>query len=114
MTKTEEQDLAALLRAHIVNEEDVLALMRDHVKAEVEWRESVTTRLQSIESNHADMRDELQRNTQITSAVHDAYTAGKVATRVIKWVGGIAIAIGSIWWAWKEVVGHADKIGPAP
>ena len=59
----------------------------------------------------------LDANTEICATVKDAYTAGRVATKIIKWLGAIAIAGGSIVWAIAEITGQhkgPPGIGPTP
>lgn len=95
-------------------EHTLIRMMREHMDESARWRLSVGDRMQVIEDEQRTMREELQRNTEVTQSVRDTYTAGRVATRVIKWIGGIAIAVGSFWWAMKEVLGYHSGIGPTP
>ena len=98
-------------------EHTLIRMMREHMDESARWRAGLGERIDAIEQEQNTMRDELQRNTEITSAVHDAYTAGKVATRLIRYVAGISVAIASIWWAVREIAGQAGPgggIGPTP
>lgn len=38
----------------------------------------------------------VEDNTQLTREIRDAVTAGRVATRVIKWLGGLALAFSAL------------------
>lgn len=98
------------------DEHILIRMLRQHIDDSSKWRDSISERIDKLERQQGEMVGELATNTQITSAVHDAYTAGRVATRIVKWVGGVALAIGSIWWAVKEIshAGGGGGIGPTP
>jgi ABC-type multidrug transport system fused ATPase/permease subunit len=61
---------------------------------------------------------ELAANTSITAGVRDTMVAGRIATKIIKWVGAIAIAFASLYGAWATFLqgaggGHGGGgIGP--
>lgn len=98
------------------DEHMLIRMLRQHIDDTTAWRTAQAVRLDQIERSHREMRVELATNTEITAAVRDAYTAGRVATRIVKWVGGVALAIGSVWWAVKEIfnAGGGGGIGPTP
>jgi hypothetical protein len=64
----------------------------------------------------SNMRTQLQQNTDMTATVRDVMTTTRVATAVIKWVGAISIAVGSMWWAVKTIVpgSGGGNITPGP
>jgi hypothetical protein len=39
----------------------------------------------------------VEDNTQLTREIRDAVTAGRVATKVVKWLGGLAIALSALY-----------------
>ena len=92
----------------------VVEMLKQHIDSSAAWQQSQDLRTARMEEGQREMRAELTRNTEVTEAIRDAYTAGRMMTRIVKWVGAIAIAIGSIWWAIKEIAGHGSGIGPTP
>lgn len=75
-------------------------------------RESMGGVMASVQT----LTTEMKANTEITQAVRDAMTAGRVATLIIKWIGGIALAFASIYGLWTAIRhgGGVDvgEIGP--
>lgn len=57
------------------------------------------------------LQTEMVENTKITTTVRDTITAGRVATQVIKWIGGFAIALAGIYGAWVTFR-HGNGVGP--
>lgn len=81
---------AAQIAEVTIGQTEILRTMRDvagkldkHVETSAEWRGKV--------------EGQLTENTEATKVVKDAVTAGKVATNVVKWVGGIAAALAGVW-----------------
>lgn len=63
------------------------------------------------------VRQELAENTEITKHLRDASAFVRVGTAVVKWVGVIAIAVGSVVMGWKMMAGGVPPdmtIGPRP
>lgn len=56
----------------------------------------------------------LAENTEMTKVVAEAKVATRVMTRVITWVGAVMLAVGSIWWSVKEILGVSGNITPGP
>lgn len=54
-------------------------------------------RFAAIEKTLGEMLAELKRNTEITTEIRDVKTATRVGTRVVKWLGAMAIAGAGIW-----------------
>ena len=74
---------------------------------------SVKTDIADVKTDVANVKKDMAENTEMTRVLADAKTAGRVFTKVITWVGGIALALGSIVWSVKEAMGHND-ITPGP
>lgn len=55
---------------------------------------------------------ELAANTEITSGVRDTIRAGRLATRVVKWLSGIALALVSFYTAWSIFTNNGHGGGP--
>jgi predicted translin family RNA/ssDNA-binding protein len=102
-------------------DDDVLQLLREMRREQATMRRETqdrhtenTNRLNTLEADLKNMRSELEQNTAMTATVKDVMTTTRVATAVIKWVGAIALALGSIWWAIKEIAGRGGNITPGP
>lgn len=54
-------------------------------------------RFASIEKTLGEVLVELKKNTEITTEIRDIKTATRVGTRVVKWLGAMAIAGAGIW-----------------
>lgn len=57
----------------------------------------ISSTLTELKTAAAAQQIELAANTVITTTVRDTLTAGRVATRLIKWIGAIALAVASIY-----------------
>lgn len=80
-------------------------------------QQTMLQRLEDMAKSQADMRAELTRNTQMTETLRDASAFVRVGTVVLKWIGVIAIAVGSIVAGFKMAVSGAPvtpEIGPKP
>ena len=69
-------------------------------------------RLQFLENGHREIKESqiimlaaLKKNTEVTEDIRDIVTAGRVGTKIIKWFGGMAAAIGATWAAWATIFG---------
>lgn len=63
--------------------------------------DALTTRVEHIERAVAE-------NTDLTRDIRDAVVAGRVATKVIKWLGAVAAAGSALWVAWQQMR-HGSK-----
>lgn len=66
-------------------------------------------RFVKLEAGQADLKKAMAENTEITKDIRDAVTAGRVATKVVKWVGGLAIASSAIWASIYQLT-HGGKL----
>lgn len=66
---------------------------------------SLRKSVESIVGRLENMQRELAANTAMTKTVSDATTFVRVGTSVVKWVGAVAIAVGSIFVGVKMVGG---------
>lgn len=66
-------------------------------------------RFMKIEEGQAQLKTAMAENTEITKDIRDAVTAGRVATKVVKWVGGLAIAGSAIWASFYQLT-HGGKL----
>jgi hypothetical protein len=97
------------------DEDNILELLRAHRRESKEWRREQLVRMDKMDIEMANMRAQLQQNTDMTATVRDVMTTTRVATAVIKWVGAISIAVGSMWWAVKTIAsGSGGNITPGP
>jgi len=100
---TRDKQVAALL-VHARHTSQTLTLMTDAVQ---EIQGLVATMAAHVKL----LQSEMVENTQITTTVRDTITAGRIATQVIKWVGGFAIALAGIYGAWLTFR-HGGGVGP--
>lgn len=77
----------------------LLDLLKEHIGKTEEWRKKSD--------------QEMAENTAVTKDVKDGQNFVRIATAIVKWVGALALAIGTTWWAVRTVVGGSD-IGPGP
>lgn len=76
-----------------------------------------STKVGKIQGQMTTVRQELAENTEITKHLRDASAFVRVGTAVVKWVGVIAIAVGSVVMGWKMMAGGVPPdmtIGPRP
>lgn len=76
-----------------------------------------SNRVGKIQGQMTTVRQELAENTEITKHLRDASAFVRVGTAVLKWVGVIAIAVGSVIMGWKMMAGGLPPdmtIGPKP
>lgn len=78
--------------------------------------EGLVARVETLQTESTQIRSELAENTAITKHIRDVGAFVRVGTQVLKWVGVIALAIGSLVAGWKMVQsGHSPtQIGPGP
>lgn len=77
----------------------LLGLLKEHINKTEEWRKK---------SDH-----DMAANTAVTQDVKDGQNFVRIATAIVKWVGALALAIGTTWWTVRTIVGGSD-IGPGP
>lgn len=107
-TITRDRQVAALL----VHARHTSQVLEDFGSGIAEIRETLLEMTATAKMLQSDMA----ANTAITSAVRDAITAGRVATLIIKWIGGIALAFGGMYGLWAAIKhgGTPPDIGIGP
>lgn len=97
------KETKAELNDHMVNEDNqigtILDTLKDYINKSEAWR--------------AKSDKEMEENTAVTRDVKNGQTFVRIATAIVKWVGGLALAIGTTWWAVRTIVGGSD-ISPGP
>lgn len=63
--------------------------------------DALTARVEHIEKAVAE-------NTELTRDIRDAVVAGRIATKVIKWLGAVAAACSALWVAFYQAT-HSGK-----
>lgn len=107
-TATRDKQVAALL-AHA-----------RHTSRSMHEMTAAVSRLQNcmteMASHVGTLQTEMAENTKITTVVRDTMTAGRVGTKVIKWIGVVAVSIGAVVGAaWTVINGtHGGDIGVGP
>jgi len=68
-------------------------------------------RITSLRGDHAELRTgqqamavELKANTVITAEIRDYMVAGRIGTKVIKWIAGMVLAATAIWGGVKALI----------
>lgn len=96
---------------------DSLTAQMRHLAAE---QTSTALRVAAADESMQAIRRELRANTEMTESIRDALIAGKVATKVLKWTGAIAMAVASIYTAAYMVLHNgvpppgSGGFGPGP
>lgn len=85
--------------------EHIIQILLDH-------RADTIKRLDHGETRMASIEGELAINTELTKEIRDAVTAGKMMSRLIRWVGGIAAAGAAIWAAAVTIMGGGKPPSP--
>lgn len=97
------KEAKAELNDHMVNEDNqigtILDTLKDYIGKSEAWR--------------AKSDAEMAQNTAVTQDVKNGQNFVRIATAIVKWVGGLALAIGTTWWTVRTIVGGSD-IGPGP
>lgn len=65
--------------------------------------DSIPGKLDALVDRVNKIEREVAENTEITREIRDAVVAGRVATKVIKWLGAIAAAGSALWVAWSQM-----------
>lgn len=81
-----------------------------HLQALGEAVEEIRTVIVELKAMATAQQHELAANTQVTTHVRDTITAGRIATKVIQWVGIVAVAFGGVYAA----VSVFFDAGPGP
>lgn len=68
----------------------------------------------TIRKDVAETKAGLAENTEMTKVVAEAKVATRVVTKALSWFGVVMLAIGSIWWSVKEILGVNGNITPGP
>ena len=76
---------------------------------EIERRHDLAKRVADIDVRLANVEEAVRENTEITKDIRDAVVAGRVAAKLIKWLGAIAAAGSAIWIAWYQLT-HGGKM----
>lgn len=61
--------------------------------------DALTLRVEKIERA-------VEENTELTRDIRDAVVAGRIATKVIKWLGAVAAAGSALWVAFWQLTHH--------
>lgn len=93
-----------LMTRNLTKIEDMLA---EHVKASEGWRTLAHERMDELAAG-------LKANTEITDGVRNAVNAGKIGASFLKWLGIVAVGLGSIWWGIREIFGQHQGPGISP
>lgn len=76
---------------------------------EPERRVDMAAQIASLDDRLTVLERLVQENTEMTKDIRDAVTAGRVATKVIKWAGAIALASSAIYAAVYQAT-HGGKL----
>ena len=78
--------------------------------------QELVKKVDGLQEEITQQRTELAENTEITKQLRDVSTFVRVGTKVLKWLGVIAIAIGSLVAGWKMATSGQPpmQIGPHP
>lgn len=91
--------------------------LNEHMKAEDNQIGTILDTLKGYidksEAWRAKSDAEMAQNTAVTQDVKNGQNFVRIATAIVKWVGGLALAIGTTWWTVRTIVGGSD-IGPGP
>ena len=68
----------------------------------------------TIRKDVAETKAGLAENTEMTKVVAEAKVATRVVTKALSWFSVVMLAIGSIWWSVKEILGVNGNITPGP
>lgn len=98
-----DQELRAILLRNAEQQADLLAKIG-----------GLQGELGTLRADVATMRLELSANTQMTATLRDASTFVRVGTSVLKWLGVIAIAAGSVVAGWKMATSPAEVLPITP
>lgn len=71
--------------------------------------EEIRKRLDKGDRRFETLETAVRENTEITKDIRDAVVAGRVATKLIKWLGAVALAVSAIW-----ALVHQVKAGHPP
>lgn len=96
---------------------DLLVEIRMNRQYSEQKHKEVISQLGKFDDRMNGFEVKLDANTEITSGIRTAMSAGKVFTGVVKWLGAMAIAVGSIWWAIRTALGGdppSGGFGPHP
>jgi hypothetical protein len=96
---------------------DQLNALTAQVAGLAEVQRTMLARLEEMAATQAVMGRELTENTKMTQTLRDATAFVRVGTTVLKWVGIVAIAVGSIVAGFKMALSGTvppTEIGPKP
>jgi hypothetical protein len=71
--------------------------------------DAIRRRLDNGDARMTKIEAALAENTEITRDIRDAVTAGKVVTKVIKWVGALAVAASAIYAGFYQLT-HGGRL----
>ena len=84
---------------HVPGEDETIPGALDGIRI----RQLVTaSRVDAVERRLGTMETLLTENTAITRDIRDAMVASRLITRVIRWLGGLALAGSAIYAAWYQ------------
>lgn len=78
----------------------------------------IRTMVSELRDVAKEQQKELSENTRITSAVNDTMIAGRVAKNIAKAIGGVVIAVATLWGVyitWPSAASHSGSgVTPGP
>lgn len=92
-------------RAFFINHHTLTAQMAELALAS----DASVKRLDHLDARMGKLEAAMLENTELTKGIRDTITAGRVASRAIKWLGGLVITVAS---AWLAIKGMRDGSGP--
>lgn len=99
----------------------LLKILLEHRDTSLKHWEIMSDRMGLMEDSIVEIKQDvaatkagLAENTEMTKVVAEAKVATRVVTKTISWIGAIMLAIGSIWWSVKEILGVNGNITPGP
>jgi hypothetical protein len=93
---------------HEPNEDETIPGALDGIRQRLGGTER---RVGDIEQRMAGMETLLTENTAVTREIRDVVIAGRVVTRVVKWVGSVALAFGALYGIWYQFT-HDGRLPP--
>lgn len=99
----------------------LLRILLEHRDTSLKHWEIMSDRMGLMEDSIVEIKQDvaatkagLAENTEMTKVVAEARVATRVMTKIVSWVGVVMLAIGSIWWSVKEILGANGNITPGP
>lgn len=74
-----------------------LALINERLDRGDKKMRQLSTDVGDLKTGQEQFAKAMQANTEMTADIRDVVTAGRVGSKVVKWLGAMAIAGASIW-----------------